>query len=904
MTKRTDSTPGPAGILARLILALYPPRLRRKYGAEMETLILARLERAQKSGRPGAVAGVWWRALKDLAVTASLELTRRPVGTDPRNKRKAGVGALVQDIRYAARRLVRAPGFSLGAVVIMAIAIGATTAVFAIVSKLMLAPLPYGEADRVVNIYQDSDEGDPNSTSFPAYRDMAARHDIFSSVAATSPDQAALETDEGGVSVAIEFTTASFMETIGRTPLRGRWFEPAMDQVGAGYYAVVSQYAWRSRFDSDPEIVGRSLRLNGKPVTIIGVGPAGFNGMGGFLVTDFWLSISSVGLGGEYRIGNLDRREDHWYDVKARLADGVSVPQAQAAMNTLAGYLARTWPELNQGRDITVFSAADVRIHPDFQGTLYSVSSVLLVVVFLVLLLASSNLGSLLLVRGMGRTPEMAVRRAMGAAPSRVARLFLAEGLLLSVLGGAGGLILAHWLLGILGTLPIPLPLGGAMDFSLDAPVVLASIALMTCTGLFFGWAPAMHSLRTNMSGALREDQRSTTGGRSSSLVRNVLVSVQVAVSVILVVGAGVTVRSLASYQTVDTGVATGELAFIQTSFSQAGLSPEERGMILRELTERVEALPGVAEVSMATRLPAQSSGTTTTVVEGYEPPAGTGSVELPWIRITPGYFETMGIPVLEGRTYLPEDRDSDERIVVVNEALARFWGGESAVGKRIRPQGAPDAWAQVVGVVANTKVEDLGESPRPMLYYLMGETGTDAPYLFARTAGDPALLLSPLRAALREVNPQLPVNRLSTMEDHLGEALAGPRMSAGILGLFSLLALLLAAVGIYTIVSFSVAGRMGEIGIRVALGAKAGRVIRTVMGGVAVTVVVGFVAGTAVVVLLSPKLQGLLYGVKVLSFGTLFPALAVLAGAVGIASYLPARKAARVDPVEALRAQ
>jgi predicted permease len=525
-------------------------------------------------------------------------------------------------------------------------------------------------------------------------------------------------------------------------------------------------------------------------------------------------------------------------------------------------------------------------------------------VVFLVLLLASTNLGSLLLVRGLTRTPEIAVRRAMGAAPARVARLFLTEGLLLSLTGGILGLLLAQWLLGVVESLPIPLPLGGSMELAMDVPVVLASLTLMVGTGLFFGWAPAVHSVSADLSGALREDQRSSRGGRRMSFFRNLMVAIQVAVSLILVVGAGVMVRSLASYRTVEVGVRSEGLAFVQTSFSHAGIPPEERGMALQGIRDRVGALPGVDGVTLATRLPVSGGASTTTVVEGYEPKAGTGSVELQWIRVAPGYFETMGIPVVEGRAYRPEDRDSDQRIVVVNEALARFWGGGSAVGKRIRPQGAPDAWAHVIGVVADTKVRSLSEPPTPMLYYLMGEDGVDAPYVVARTTRDPGSLLTPLRRELQAVDPNLPLVRLSTLEGHLGEALAGPRMSAGIVSLFSLLALLLAAVGIYTIVSFSVAGRMPEIGILMALGAERSRVVRTVMAGVARTVAGGLLLGFLVVALLSPTIQGTLYGVEVLSPGTLVPALGVLAAAVGIASYLPARRAARVDPVDALRAE
>jgi predicted permease len=344
-------------------------------------------------------------------------------------------------------------------------------------------------------------------------------------------------------------------------------------------------------------------------------------------------------------------------------------------------------------------------------------------------------------------------------------------------------------------------------------------------------------------------------------------------------------------------------LAYLQTDFLQAGIQAEERGVFLRQITEGIEALPGVDQVALTSRLPLQGGGTTTTVIEGYEPSAGTGSVELAWSLVTPGYFETVGMEVVEGRGYLPEDQVSNERLVVVNEAATRFWGGESAVGKRIRPQSSPDGWVHVMGVVSDTKVRSLAEPETPVLYYVMSEAGVNAPSVVVRTSTDPARLLGGLREQLMRVNPSLPAVRLSTMESHVGQALVAPRVSAALLGLFSLLALLLAAVGIYTIVSFSVAGRMPEIGIRVALGAVGSRVVWMVVGEVAVTVAVGLAVGSGLVALASARVQSVLYGAEILSLGTLLPALAIMAGAVALASYLPARRAARADPVEALRA-
>jgi len=528
---------------------------------------------------------------------------------------------------------------------------------------------------------------------------------------------------------------------------------------------------------------------------------------------------------------------------------------------------------------------------------------VLGVIVLLVLILAATNLGSLLIVRGMSRTAEVAVRQALGAGTGRVARLFLSETLILSATGGILGIFLARWLVGLLGLIPLPGPLASELDLTLDWRVLLFSTGLIIGTGLFFGWAPALQSTRADVAATLREDGRSQGRGRKRFLFRNGMVAVQVAVSLILVTGAAVTAKSLATYAQVDPGFDVGRLAILRTSFGQAGLAAEDRAPVLDELRERLGGLPGVTSITMTTRLPVQGGGSTTTVVEDYEPPSGTGSVELNWAAITPDYFETMGIGVVDGRIYTEADRYSDIRTVVVNEAAARiFWGGQNPVGRRIRSAGDPDSWRQVIGVVADSKVRSLSEPPTPLLYYVLGEGVPGSVYLVARTELEPAALLSPFRTELRAVNPLLPAIELRTAEEHLGAGLAVPRMSAALLGIFSLLALLLASVGIYTIVSFAVAGRLPEIGIRVALGAARARVTRLVVGEVAATVGVGLFLGGAAIVMVGSRLGGALPGFELLHPATLALAFVVLGGVVAIAAYLPARRAARVDPVNAMR--
>ena len=890
----------PRSRLLRLVMRMYPRRLRREYGAEMSGFLDARLDRC-RSGRWGVVRVYAW-AVQDLALTWAAERRARRKALDGDRPKEGGMGAIVQDLRYAVRRLVRSPVFSLGAVAIVAIAIGANTAVFAVVKELLFTPPPYGEPDQVVNIYQDSDDGEPGSTAFPAYRDMTDVTGVFVSVAASSPDVATLERNESRERVAIEFTTSNYLAAIGRQPLRGRWFDAAMDRVGAGHFAVVSEYAWKSRFGADPSMIGSAIRLNGQPVTVIGVGPSDFNGAGGFIVTDFWLSISSVGVGGSSRVSNLERREDHWYDVKARLAPGVSVAQAQQAMDALAGRMAEAFPELDEGRGITVFRATDIRVHPEFDGDLYTLAGILATIVVLVLVLASSNLGSLLLVRGVVRYPEIAVRRALGAGSRRVAALFLGEGLILSVVGGAFGILLARWVLALLATTTLPPPLQGSMDFTLDVRVLLFGAGLMVATGLFFGVAPALQSLRTDLSGTLREERRSIGSGRRLSRLRNAMVSVQVAVSLMLVMAAAVMMRGLAASRRVDPGVDVDRVAYLLTKFAEAGIPANAAGATLNQLRDRFAAVPGVTGVAVASRLPVQRAGTTTTVVEGYEPAAGTGSVELPWAVISPEYFATLGIGVLHGRSYSEEDETSEERIVIVNETAARrFWGTADAVGRRIRPQSSPEAWTRVIGVVEDTRVASLDEPPTPLLYYVM-RGAVNSPYILVRTAADPSAVLGSLRAQLRLVDARLPVEGLGTLESHLGASLAADRASAGLLSLFSILALLLASVGIYTIVSFTVAGRVPEIGMRIALGAARARVIRMVVGEMAATVGLGLIAGATLILAVGSRLGPESYRADLLDPATLAGALLILCAAVTVASYLPARRAARIDPAHALR--
>ncbi len=813
------------------------------------------------------------------------------------------MGTLLQDVRYALRHLVRDPLFTVGAVGLLAIGIGVNTAAFTVVDAMLFRPPPWERPEEVVHVYQDSDDGEPSSSSYPATRDMAAS-EVFAAVAAMTPSTASWEGPDGPVSLNTEYTTASYLEVLGLSVQRGRWFGPEHDLVGSAPVAVVSAPAWRSRFGSDPGIVGRTLRLNGQPVTIIGVGPEKLQGTYAPVLTDLWLSISATPVSGAFQVANLERREDHWYDVRARVAPGVTVEQAQAAMNALANRLAEEHPQLNRGRDITVYASRDVRSHPQFDGRVFLAGWMLLGLVATILVLVCANLANLLLVRGLGRSGEMAVRRALGARVGRVVRLFLAESLLLAALGGLGGALLARWAVAVVPSLPVRLIPFGTLDLTMDARVWAFSLVLVGITGVLFGLAPALRSARTDVAQTLRDDARTASSGRSPNRLRNALVAVQVGTSLVLVIGTALLARSLGALQAVDTGVDADRVAWVRTNVGQAGLGDEDARVALDELLERAAALPGVTVAAASSRLPAQPSGTTTTEVEGYTPSTGTGAVEMPFAVVSDTYFEALGIPLLAGRTFGPDDVMGGGTAIVINETAARrFYADADPIGRRMRGQGS-DQWTRtVVGVVGDVPVGAIGESARPMFYFASRQLGFLPSWIVVRTEGDPAAVLPALRRAVPEVRPSLTVSGQGTLDGHFGSSLAAPRFVAGALGAFSLLAVLLAGIGIYAVVSFSVARRAPELGIRMALGAERGGVVRMVVGEVVGTVIVGLAGGLAIAALAAPRLEGTLYGVSVMDPVAFAAAVAFLLLVSGAAAYIPARRAARADPVRALRA-
>jgi putative ABC transport system permease protein len=573
-------------------------------------------------------------------------------------------------------------------------------------------------------------------------------------------------------------------------------------------------------------------------------------------------------------------------------------------MDALAARLAEEYPQYDTGRGITVFASRDVRIHPQSDRDLFLAGGLLSAVVLMVLLLACANLANLLLVRGLSRSGETAVRCALGAPRSRVARLFLIESLLLSGLGGLLGLLLTRWALAAIPALPIRGILGGTLELSIDKRVAFFSVALMAITGVLFGLAPAIRTARTDVAQALRDIRRGASMDGGTSRLHGLLVAIQVAASLVLVLGTGLVARSLIALQTQDPGVDVDRVAYLRADWSRTGIEGDRTRVAIDELRQRIEILPAVTRAALVTRLPAQQSGTTTTEVEGYTPPAGTDGVELPFALVTDGYFETMGIALLQGRFFNHDDvPGADDVSIVINQAAARrFWGNGNPIGRRMRAQGS-EAWTRtVVGVVGDAPVARLGESPRPMFYRSTRQVPAMPSYLVVRTAGDPATILTSIRGELSALHPTAVIDAQGTLAMHFGATLAAPRLIARAMGAFSALALFLAGLGIYAVVSFSVARRRSELAIRMAMGAERASVVRMVVREAAGVVVAGLAVGLVVSLLAAPRLGGVLYGVPALDPLAFGGAVIVLLGVAWIAAFVPARRAAGADPMDALR--
>jgi predicted permease len=814
---------------------------------------------------------------------------------------------LWHDLRYSLRLLAKSPGFAAVALVSLALGMGANTAIFSLINATLLRPLPVRDPERLVTVYTSDYSGPARgSTSYPDYLDIREQAQVFSGFAAFSATPMSLS-DEGRTERILgQVVTGDYFNVLGVDAALGRTFVPEEDRTpGTHPVVVISHGLWQRVLGGDPGVVGRRIVVNGTAFTIIGVTPPAFTGAILGVAPDVYLPIMMVDQLAQAPPGNsrLAQRGSRGMFTLGRLAPGVTREQAQAAMDTLAAQLHAAYPRewtdrRQQPRRLTVESQQRAIVFPQFRGGLVGLLSLLAVVVGLVLLIACANLANLLLARASARRREIGVRLALGAGRRRLVRQLLTESLLLAVAGGALGVLVAEWTIDMLMKLQPPTPIPMFLDLSLDYRALAFTALLALVTGVLFGLVPALRATRPGVIPALKGDAPITS--RLGFSTSRVLVVSQVGLSLLLLVGSGLFVRSLGNAGNIDTGFDANNLLVMSMDLRLQGYDDVRTKTFCRQLLERVSGLPGVISASLADSLPLSLHGQRTSVrMEGYAPQPGE-DMEINFAKVAPRYFETMRIALRRGREFTPQDREGAPGVAVVNEAFARrYWPGQDPLGKKVR---RGPAEFTVIGLARDGKYRTLGEDPLPFLYFPLDQVYSTSVTLHVRTAGDPAALLGSVRREIQSLDRDLPLYEVKTMRDHLGIAMLPARLAASLLGGFGVLALALAAIGIYGVMSYSVAQRTREIGIRMALGADRRRVLNLVVGQGMLPALIGAILGLAAAVGVTRFAAGFLYGISATDILTFAGVTGLLAAVALAASYLPARRATRVDPVVALR--
>jgi putative ABC transport system permease protein len=805
------------------------------------------------------------------------------------------LGDLSQDLRYGARVLWKSPTFTLVAVVALALGIGANSAIFSVVNAVLLRPLPYAEPERLVMVWEENAKaGYPRDTpSAGNFIDWREQSQVFEGMAALAEQSFNLTGAGEPERIAGQRVSAGLFPLLGVEPQSGRALLPEEDQPGRDRVVVLSHGLWQRRFGSDPSLVGRSISLNGESYAVAGVMPPGFQFPD--RETQLWVPIA-------FSSEEAANRGRHYLSVVARMKHGVTLRQAQGEMDAIAARLREQHPDENRDLGATVTT-----LHEHVAGEIKPALLVLLGAVGFVLLVACANVANLLLARAAARQKEIAVRVALGASRLRLVRQFLTESVLLGALGGGAGLLLSVWGVGLLKTF-IPEDISQAAQVSVDARVLGFTAAVSLLTGLVFGLAPAAQASRFNLNETLKEGGRDSAAGARGNRLRNLLVVTEVALALVLLVGAGLLVNSFLRLRGVDPGFRTDNLLKMTVlPAEQKYPDRARRAVFYTELLNRVKTLPGVQSAAVTTSLPLTATGDSQGFsVEGRPDPPGERRPAVVTRVVSPDYFATLGIPVLRGRGFDDQqDRAGVAPSILINEAMARrYWPGEDPLGKRIT-MGTPESgpWMPVVGVVRDVRQFELESEPKPQVYLSYLQAGIFRPkQLVVRTSVEPRGLAASVRGAVWSVDKDQPVSDISTMEEVVSESLARQRFSVLLLGVFAGLALLLAAVGIYGVMSYTVEQRRHEIGIRMALGAQAGDVLRLAVGQGLKLVLWGVLLGLCAALALTRLMSSLLYGVSATDPAT-FAAISLLLVCAGLlASYIPARRATKVDPLTALR--
>ena len=812
---------------------------------------------------------------------------------------------LWKDIRFALRTFTKSPAFALTAVSSLALGIGVNTTIFTIINTLFLNPLPVDRVSEIVAVYtvdknNTSQLGSVLQVSYPNYKDFRDRNNSFSSMAAYSfPIAGSVSTGAEGEPIFVELVTGNYFATLGVRPLLGRMIGTEDDRVpGASPVMVLGHRMWQRQFGGKRDVLGQTVMVNGTVFTVVGVAPEGFRGVNSLFGPDAWAPVMMYRelLPSQFRSW-VDERRALAFNVAARLKPGVTIQQASAEMVALAKSLETEYPAPNQGRTTTLRPLTTATIFPGVREALVLGGAVLMVIVGLVLLIACSNVANLLLARATARTQEIAVRLALGANRSRLVRQLMTENVLLSLIGGALGVLVAVWSLRVIWSTRPALAPQNFVEPRLDATVLAFTLGISVVTGVVFGLAPAIQSSRASVVGALKDNTRSAGRRRRTFGLGNLLIVGQVALSLVALITAALFLRSSQAASHIDPGFDSEHVAVMTVTPGQQGYEQPRGEQFYRDVLTAVRAVPGVTAASWGTNLPLFGFVQRSLFVEGREslPPVLTTTID-----VDAGYFDTTSIALLKGRDFREADRTGPP-VAIVNDTMARrYWPNSDALGKRFRFY-VEQEYREVVGVVKTVKYATLGEDPQPAAYRPLQQAYSDTAVLYVRAARDPAAIIEPVRRVIHQNDPRIPVQNAQVVKDVISQSLWAVNLAAGLLGVFGLLALVLACVGLYGVMSYSVGQRTREIGLRMALGAGRRDVLGLVLRQGLTLVGAGVVLGVAGAFAASRLVRTLLFQSPSdpLSF---IGASGALIGVAVLASLVPARRASRVDPVITLR--
>jgi predicted permease len=823
---------------------------------------------------------------------------------------------LFSDVRFALRWLRRSPAFTLVAIASLAIGIGFNTALFTLVDALLFRPLPVERSDRLVDVFTSGGDGDQYATSsYPDFLDFKAQNDVFTDMLAYSPSMDAVKlTDRSRLAMG-ETVTGNYFQLLGVKAIAGRTLLPDDDRPGAPRAVVISYRLWNREYGASPSAVGQSLRIHNQPYTIVGVAPRSFTGMVPLLAPEVWTPmayVDEVEPGGIISnvpspTGNtrLERRGMRWMFVKGRLKTAATDQAAAANLRLIGQRLQTSYDQTNKRRDVSTVPTSDVHIHPVADRALRPIALGLMIVVGLVLLIACANVASMLLARASGRQKEIGIRLAIGASRRRLVQQLLSESVVMSAIGAAAGVALA-WALTRLATsisLPIPIPLSFALQ--IDGRVLLFTAGVTMIAAVVAGLAPALKATRPNLVNELKSDVAATQAGGRRWTLRDGLVVTQIAVTMVLLVAAGLLTRSLLAAQQVSIGFRTAGLAIVSTELSMVGYDETRSKGFYDRALDRVRAIPGVESAALAERLPFSINYNRNSVfLPDRHGPDDKGLV-FDVARVSPEYFATLGIPILQGRNFAATDTPASPRVAIVNEALAKkYWPNQDPIGKRMRLLTYNGTEVQVVGVSADYKVSTVGEGVTPYIHYAISQRPDSGEEIVARTHGDANALLAAMRRELIALEPNVLFLDNQTMDAQVAATLLPAKAGALSVSAVGVVAMALASIGLYGVIAYSVARRTREIGIRMALGAQPSAVVAMVMKQGLGLAAVGVGTGTVLALGAARAVAGALYGVSFVDPVAWGAAIGTLLVVATIANVVPAHRASVVDPSRALRSE